>query len=84
MKQDRESLIQRAIVAYLRRVIHAIVHHLAEGRAAARLAGWTARWPSREGQVAGSDLIVIPWPISARCSRGEIPTEAPSAAQAAC
>lgn len=64
MRQDRESGVQRAIVAYLRRVLpDAIVHHSPnEGVRGGRDGYLDGAFKKSAGQVAGfPDLIVIPW-----------------------
>lgn len=64
MRQDRESAVQRAIVAYLRRVLpDAIIHHSPnEGVRGGRDGYLDGAIKKSAGQVAGfPDLIVIPW-----------------------
>lgn len=87
MRQDQESPVQRAIVAYLRRVLpDAIVHHSANEGVRGGKAGWLdGALAKSAGQVAGfPDLIVIPWAnIGPLFLEVKSPTGRTSAAQAA-
>lgn len=87
MRPSSESAIQRAIVAYLRRVLpDAIVHHSPNEGVRGGRAGWLdGALAKSAGQVAGfPDIIVLPFAsIGPLFLEVKSPTGRTSAAQAA-